>query len=67
MLFRIIKKNKIMPKTPKWMADAFEALFSGSYHPVQVTYTEMLTKTFKKYDLKEICLKLKTFFRRKYH
>lgn len=26
-----------MPKVPKWMANAMERLFSGSYHPVVVT------------------------------
>ncbi|ADQ82438.1 siderophore-interacting protein [Riemerella anatipestifer] len=51
-----------MPKTPKWMADAFEALFSGSYHPVQVTYTEMLTKTFKKVRFEGDLSKIKKHF-----
>lgn len=26
-----------MPRVPKWMANAMEKLFSGSYHPVKVT------------------------------
>lgn len=26
-----------MPKVPKWMANAMQKLFSGSYHPVKVT------------------------------
>lgn len=37
-----------MPKLPKWMANAMEALFSGSYTPVKVTNTELLFGKFKK-------------------
>ena len=29
-----------MPKIPKWMANAMESIFSGMYHPVQVTAIE---------------------------
>lgn len=36
-----------MPSIPKWMANAMEALFSGSYLPVKISEVEMLTKKFK--------------------
>lgn len=36
-----------MPKIPKWMANAMESLFSGSYHTVEVAATKYLAKTFK--------------------
>jgi len=31
-----------MPKVPKWMANAMESLFTGSYHPVTVTKVDDL-------------------------
>lgn len=37
-----------MPKVPKWMANAMESLFSGSYHPVHISKTDYLTPSFKK-------------------
>ncbi|ODS86420.1 MAG: oxidoreductase [Cytophagaceae bacterium SCN 52-12] len=37
-----------MPKVPKWMANAMESLFSGSYHPVQVTAVEDLASGLRK-------------------
>lgn len=36
-----------MPSVPKWMANAMEALFNGSYLPVTVSKTQMLTPHFK--------------------
>lgn len=33
-----------MPRIPKWMANAMEKLFSGSYHPVSVSELKWLTK-----------------------
>ncbi|VDH04966.1 siderophore-interacting protein [Bergeyella zoohelcum] len=36
-----------MPSVPKWMANAMEALFSGSYLPVTVSKIQMLTPHFK--------------------
>lgn len=36
-----------MPRVPKWMADALEALFSGSYHLVTVTELHYLTPELK--------------------
>lgn len=37
-----------MPKVPKWMANAMESLFSGMYHPVQVTAVEDLENKLRK-------------------
>ncbi len=37
-----------MPKVPKWMANAMESLFSGSYHPVRVTAIEDLADGLRK-------------------
>lgn len=37
-----------MPKVPKWMANAMESLFSGSYHPVRVTAVNYLAGHLKK-------------------
>lgn len=37
-----------MPKVPKWMANAMESLFSGSYHPVQVTAVDDLAGGLRK-------------------
>lgn len=37
-----------MPRVPKWMANAMESLFSGSYHPVQITAVSYLADHFKK-------------------
>ncbi|MDR7129564.1 NADPH-dependent ferric siderophore reductase [Algoriphagus sp. 4150] len=37
-----------MPKVPKWMADAMQSLFSGMYHPVQVTATEELEERLRR-------------------
>lgn len=36
-----------MPKVPKWMANAMESLFSGSYHPVRVTAVDYRTDDLK--------------------
>ncbi len=37
-----------MPKVPKWMANAMESLFSGMYHPVQVTAVEYVADRLRK-------------------
>ncbi len=37
-----------MPKVPKWIANAMESLFSGSYHPVSVTAVDYLSSRMKK-------------------
>lgn len=37
-----------MPKVPKWMANAMESLFSGSYHPVRISAADYLTPSLKR-------------------
>ncbi|MCD8538802.1 MAG: siderophore-interacting protein [Leadbetterella sp.] len=36
-----------MPKVPKWMANAMESLFSGSYHPVHISAVDYLAPALK--------------------
>ncbi|WP_437918010.1 siderophore-interacting protein [Sphingobacterium sp. LRF_L2] len=37
-----------MPRVPKWMADAMQSLFSGMYHPAQITAVEDLAGQLRK-------------------
>lgn len=37
-----------MPRVPKWMANAMEKLFSGSYHNVTITQIETITSDLRK-------------------